>query len=191
MTYTPNVPQANQTIAQTTDPIRNNFTYIEDALERDHAWQGNIIGTEQPGRHQKVSMPNQPIDIVGALPAGIAATQYCIGANLFTWDGTSKNPLSGKVAVPVMPYSIPAAFTTIATLPNDCIGFICVNFNNTVLYFGNFFSMGGTLYTPTQLIQTINATAQVQIQPSGLALQIRCPTGPIVNSSYKVIYWPI
>lgn len=57
MAYTSNVPQANQTIASTTTPIRNNFTFINTDLQVDHSFNGNSSGAE--GTHLQCRMKGQ------------------------------------------------------------------------------------------------------------------------------------
>lgn len=57
MAYTSNVPQANQTIASTTTPIRNNFTFINTDLQVDHSFNGNSTGAE--GTHLQCRMKGQ------------------------------------------------------------------------------------------------------------------------------------
>lgn len=75
MTYTPNVPQANQTISGTQQPILNNFGYINTTLQVEHVFNGNASG-QADGTHNKVSMPsrNRP-----TLPAGCQGTYYVKG----------------------------------------------------------------------------------------------------------------
>ena len=77
MTYTPNVPQATQTIAFTQPIIEANFQYIDTAMKIDHAWNGNEINSQADGSHQKISLPNQPTDIA-SLSTGIASVIYAI-----------------------------------------------------------------------------------------------------------------
>lgn len=59
MAYTSNVPQGNQTIAETTDPIRDNFGYLNTTLQQDHAFNNNAPGVTE-GSHKWIRMPNQP-----------------------------------------------------------------------------------------------------------------------------------
>src|SRR5574338_1201850 len=73
MTYTPNVPQSNQTIAQTTNPIKNNFTYLDTTLKVEHSFNGNAPGVAD-GTHLHTSMPNQADP--GSLPTGTNGQYY-------------------------------------------------------------------------------------------------------------------
>ena len=74
MTYTPNTPLANQTIASTTTPIRNNFLYNNDSWQKDHTFNGNAVGSEDPGYHQHMSNPG--ISDPAILPTGISGIYY-------------------------------------------------------------------------------------------------------------------
>ncbi len=92
MTYTNNVPQANQTIASTTTPIRNNFAFIQNDLQVEHQFNNNNPGQAE-GTHIKASMPNVADPV--ALPAGTNGTYY-VGASLPKfYNGTSYFLLAG------------------------------------------------------------------------------------------------
>lgn len=86
MTYTPNVPQVNQTIAQTTNPIRDNFTFIETDARVEHSFNGNAPGVAE-GAHLRASMPNQADP--GSLPAGTNGQYYVNTARPKFYDGTT------------------------------------------------------------------------------------------------------
>src|SRR5271166_5811673 len=145
MAYTPNVPQGNQQIASTQNPILQNFTFLNTTLQADHAFNGNEISSQADGTHQKISLPNQSADITGALPTGIAAVEYCIGGNLYTWNGV-KNPISGVSASGI--FAMQTSFTTIITLPSDCIGFILIQLSPiyAVCNFTTISGVGGVSY---------------------------------------------
>ncbi len=195
MTYTNNVPQGNQTIAQTTTPIRNNFLYLDTALKVDHAFNGNEIGGQAPGTHQKISFPNQAVDIA-ALPAGIDAIQYCINDHLYSYNG-NKRPVSGvsgtgSIALTNAPQSI-------LSLTENCIGIFVIQ-GATV---------GGSTGTPTaqafsffriganQTYSSINAavgagvTNYLTLTAIGDSLFATIANGAPYVANYKYIYWPI
>lgn len=185
MTYTPNVPQATQTIAFTQPLIQANFTYIDTAMKVDHAWNGNEINSQADGTHQKISLPNQPVDITGALPTGISSIIYAIGGNIFAWNG-AKRPVSGITVTGSATFT--AAPTTIATLPANCIGYLMF-FESTV---------AGQQVGPAFTFMTNASVGTVTNSPSLSSFQIRCATTTLaatysgsINTSYKIIYWPI
>lgn len=194
MAYTANVPQANQQISSTQAPILGNFTYINTAMQIDHAWNGNEINLQADGSHQKVSLPNQAVDITGALPTGIANIEYCIGGNLYAWDGTNKQIVSGRVA------SGSVAFPTIntpvnltgAVLPNDCIGFVSVRSSNTLnISYGNvFFRIAGQFYIPTAYTQVGSSSAVMSFGISGNQLQASS-TVALGSMPFKAVWWPL
>lgn len=190
MSYTPNVPQATQTIAFTQPLIEANFTYIDTAMKVDHAWNGNEIAGQADGSHQKISLPNQPVDITGALPTGIADIIYAIGGNIFAWDGTSKNPISAQ-----WKEGIVAIFTstpvTVLAMPANCIGYVMIteapiSANAAIAY--PFLSFGGNYYCfNVSHYSNVKASAAV----IGTNLVIANITGTNYACAWKLIYWPI
>lgn len=122
MSYTPNVPQANQTIASTTTPIRNNFTFINTDLQVDHSFNGNSTGAE--GTHLQCRMKGQ-----ASPPAlltnnnGAYYVDTSTPGNAQFWDGTNSYKMNlwrdiitgsftanpgGTVAIGLTPGSLPA-----------------------------------------------------------------------------------
>lgn len=91
MSFNNNVPLANQTIAQTTDPIRGNFAFLQTNLQTEHSFNGNLVGVAE-GVHSKVSMPN----LVGApaLPVGTNGLIFIDAGNLKYYDGTNTSNLT-------------------------------------------------------------------------------------------------
>jgi hypothetical protein len=185
MSYTPNVPQANQQIAATQAPILNNFTYINTAMRVNHTWNGNAINTEAAGSHQRLDFPNQGSDI-NTLPTGIAAVIYLKGGNLFSWNG-AKRPLSGIMVTGSNTFNnTPVSLTT---LPADCIGYV-IFFESTV---------AGQQVGPVFTFMTISSVGTVTNVPPLSSFAIQCATtnltathsgGPI-TTTFKLIYWPI
>lgn len=71
MPYTPDTPQGSDTIASTTDPIRNNFGFLKDGLNVDH----NFVDANPAAMyHKQVSMPAQGIS--PTLPAGTVGAYF-------------------------------------------------------------------------------------------------------------------
>jgi hypothetical protein len=95
MPYTNNVPQANQTIASTTTPIRNNFAFIQTDAQVEHSFNGNSIQAE--GTHLKASMGN--IALSPALPSGTNGTYFVSGGKAYFYDGTTNFLLSSTFPV--------------------------------------------------------------------------------------------
>jgi hypothetical protein len=195
MAYTANVPQANQQISATQAPILGNFTYINTAMQEDHAWNGNEINSQADGTHQQISLPNQPADITGALPTGIANIEYCIGGNLYSWNGTNKQIVSGRVVsgAVALPFNVATNLTGVV-LPNDCIGFAVIRSSNTsnISYSNSFFRTAGTFYSPTAYQQVGSSSAIITIGLSGSQMQAICTTAPGLGSMpFKVVWWPL
>ncbi len=195
MAYTANVPQANQQISATQAPILGNFTYINTAMQEDHAWNGNEINSQADGTHQQISLPNQPADITGALPTGIKAIEYCIGGNLYAWDGTNKQIVSGRVVSGTQAFPLNmAANLTGAVLPNDCIGFVSVRSSNTanISYGAVFFRTAGTFYSPTAYTQVGSTSQVLTFGLSGNQLQATCIANIGLGTvPFKVVWWPL
>jgi len=198
MTYTPNVPQANQQIAATQGPIQNNFTYIDTAMKINHTWNGNGISTEEAGSHQKVAFPNQGSDI-GSLPSGIASVLYSIGANLYAYNG-AKNPVSGvsgsgTVAITTTPDTFLTLPVTSGSSPIDTIGFVLFTqgpFIGITTPIFTFFSLAGSLYVGPP-IRNISGQEGVDLfmSPSMNSLNIRRLNSSDYIATFKYIYWPI
>jgi hypothetical protein len=73
MTYTNNVPQANQKISTTQPIIEANFVYLQNAIGQEHNFPANATNAEAT-YHLQASMPGQ-VD-PGALPAGTNGIYY-------------------------------------------------------------------------------------------------------------------
>lgn len=87
MPYDNNTPLPTDTIASTTDPIRNNFAFIQTDLQEEHSFNSNLAGVAE-GAHKKVSMPN----LVGApaLPAGTDGMYYVLAGQAKYLDNASR-----------------------------------------------------------------------------------------------------
>lgn len=105
MVYTNNVPQGNQTIANSQPQIQANFGFIQTDLQVEHQFNGNVVGLTE-GVHLKASMPNQADP--GSLPTGTNG-QYYVGAGVPKFYNTAANfiamspqnfvPLSGVATI--------------------------------------------------------------------------------------------
>lgn len=134
MAYNNNVPQGNQTIASTTDPIRNNFAFIQSAVGQEH----NFDPTDPTQTYHTIaSMPD--FGSTPALPANTNGVYYVnsgearfvnnsgnvskltgalVSANGYQWLGRVLVQW-GNVAVAEAgsgTVNFPAAFTTLYTL---------------------------------------------------------------------------
>lgn len=188
MTYTPNVPQANQTIASTTTPIRQNFQFIETDLQVEHSFNGNSAAAE--GTHLKASMPNQADP--GSLPAGTNGQYYVGSAKPKFYDGTT------------------ARFLQMATLEeNISTGTVALTTSNTVFFTAPANSSGCYFLVPPSGIDASDASAMGQfvsgdtdvnsghlsdpgitISDSGLDIRAATTSGSL-NGNYKyvVVYY--
>lgn len=184
MSYTPNVPQANQKIAATQAPIEANFQYVNTAMQVNHTFNGNALLGEAAGSHQKVACPNQA-DIV-SLPTGIAAIMYANAGNFYSYNGT-KNVMSA-VDLSATAATLTATPSTLFTVPPESIGFImgtAANFSTRFNVYG-FMSQGGVLF----ISYLSNATsAGWTATVSGLNFQVNGTTNTTL--AYKAIYWAI
>lgn len=122
MTYTPNVPQANQQISATQGPILRNFTFIQTDAQVDHVFNGNVSGVAE-GVHQQANMPLKATDPSGALPTGVVGQYYVGGLSVPKYyNGTVFfiNISPTPKTVIVTPLTIAASGTgTVALPPNS------------------------------------------------------------------------
>ncbi len=184
MAYLNDIPQPSDQLASSQPEILGNFQYIQTTEQVDHAWDGSGIPSSIDGTHQKLSMPNQLSDITSLGATGCALIQYAIANNLYTWNG-AKNPVSG-VSASNATYTVSLAYSTIATVINDCIGFVQVNTqsaNGADLCV--FFSIGGVV-----LISDLSGGTARSYTVSGLNIQYR-NTAATYTAKTKYIYWPI
>lgn len=90
MTYTNNVPQANQTIASTQGPILNNFGYLQTEQQVEHAFN-NVPAGQANGTHLKASMPNMTLS--PSLPALCNGVYFVNSSMPYFYNGTTNFPL--------------------------------------------------------------------------------------------------
>lgn len=90
MAYTNNVPQGNQTIANSQPQIQANFGFIQTDLQVEHIFNGNTpYGTQAEGTHVQASMPNRSADPTGSPPSGTAGIYYVRNNGARFYDGTT------------------------------------------------------------------------------------------------------
>ena len=192
-TYTNNTPQATQTIAFTQPLIEDNFLYLSQEQKQNHTFgdntSNNAIAGEAPGSHQKLDMPNQAVDITGALPTGIAARMYAIGGNLFSWNG-AKQPVSAVTGASTV--LLTTSPTTIFTATNDCIGFVLIQTANASFNCLNlsFFIVAGVAYFQLPMAAA-GPPVLIALTSAGLNIQVLRASGVNYTAQYKYIYWPI
>lgn len=95
--YTPNVPQANQTISSTQPQINNNFLQIPVWTNVDHVGISGAGGDE--GKHNKVSFVNQvattPTFTPSIVPSGLGTLG--LYAKDYTVNGTTTTQLFANI----------------------------------------------------------------------------------------------
>lgn len=188
MPYFNNTPLPTEKIASTQPKILANFAYLQTSLNLNHTFNGNAIGSEATGSHQRLDMPNQALDIT-SLPTGIAAAVYSIGGNIFSWNG-AKRPVSGISETSTV--NIKVSYETVLTLPNnagvpnDCIGVVFVQRSNTMD--ACFFISSASTTTITGQATGSGAGFQLSGQT---VIQYRRGSGVDYNATVKSIFWPI
>jgi hypothetical protein len=90
-TYTRNVPQAAQTIAATQPIINNNFQFMQDWAQSDHAFIAANSSSDINGWHNKVTFPNTsaPPAFVGGVGAMYTDTRDAATVLAFVNSGGS------------------------------------------------------------------------------------------------------
>lgn len=191
MAYDNNVPQANQTIAQTQPIINGNFAYIQQHLQDEHDFNGNVPSAVT-GVHKQASMPNRIGGDPGALPAGTNGMYYVNGGAPKFYNGTTlffipistafNNGVSGTVALTTAPasvFTIPAFSSgQYFLIPPGGIG------AQNASAMGQFVTSGTTMQLGTV------SDPGISITDSGLTLQAATTSGAL-NGNYKfvVVYY--
>jgi len=86
MVYTNNVPQGNQTIANSQPQIQANFGFLDTGIGTEHNFNAAGSGTDM--YHLQASMPNRTLDPV-ALPADTNGMYYVRAGGARFYDGTT------------------------------------------------------------------------------------------------------
>lgn len=195
MAYTNNVPQGNQTIAQTTDPIRNNFAFIETDLQVEHQFNGNVVGLAE-GVHLKASMPNRALS--PALPANTNGIYFVSSGLAYFYDGTNNYRLNPFQEVLTGSYTATSSsiFNTIVAVPANVQGIIIMTYDGKPAgQMGLFHTDGSNCYAFSTRMK-LNGSADdypIELNNSCASLNIQ---GRYFSSSYagpynfKVFYRP-
>jgi hypothetical protein len=124
MTFTPNIPSTGQTLGQTRDPIRDNFTNYNNTISQDHIPPNSPSPfTAGQGKHNQLTMPGYIANPVTGLPPVSTATEskyYAfqitapLGLMQFsrTWDQVAS---AAAVPTPISGIQSTSAAITIAT----------------------------------------------------------------------------
>jgi hypothetical protein len=99
MTFTPNIPQSGQSLGQTRDPIRDNFTNYNTVVSVDHM----APNSADQGRHKQVTL-----NTFGAFPYAAAGTRSFVGSYNASAAGTQLvyQPSVATKFVPCAPRSM-------------------------------------------------------------------------------------
>lgn len=193
MAYTNNVPQGNQTIASTTDPIRNNFAFIQTDLQVEHSFNNNSPGVAE-GVHLKASMPHLSPTPSGALPTGTSGMYYVRSGTPRFYDGTDnwqiqitkqpQNVITGVVA-------LTTSYTTVFTLPSFTYGYYLIAPTSGSGISAQTVSAAGFVLATGSHIK-IEAVGDVgmSLTDSGLSLQAKVDSSSNnANYNYTLIYY--
>lgn len=196
MTYTPNTPQGNQTIASTTDPIRNNFQFIQTDMRVEHVFNGNVPGVAE-GVHTKVTMPNMADPVPGSLPTGTDGMFYIRGGgpryfnnvDNFTIQTTPlfQNVLFGTIALNN------SGFSLISLLSAYSQGYYTITpTNGSGISAQNASAMGFFCTSASALQPGLVSDPGIDILPGGLNLFARTSSSSFNgNYNYVVVYWTV
>lgn len=128
MPYTPNTPQGNNTIASTTDLIRDNFGFIETDLQAEHSFNNNSPGVAE-GSHLQASMPHITAPS-GALPAGTTGIYYMRSGTPRFYDGTT----NWRIQITGQPQSVitgtvalTTSYANVFTIPSFSYGYYFIS----------------------------------------------------------------
>jgi len=192
MAYTNNVPQGNQTIASTTDPIRANFAFLDTSVGTEHNFD---ITDASKTYHLQASMPNKVSDPVGPLPVGTNGMYYVKGGGPKFYNGTDaftiqttnvfQNSSNGSFALP----GSGSGFSTMITLPQNSVGTFYI-FNKGTAGSSNILFNFGSFATNTNSV-VINNILVDTIQYSTTALQFNVKSTSVTGRTvqYLFIYW--
>jgi len=117
MAYTNNVPQGNQTIASTTDPIRNNFAFLQTSIDQEHNFD---ITDGTKTYHKKASMPNRALS--PALPAGTNGVYFVSSGKPYFYDGTTNYLLTGANSAVTITGSLVGGATAVILAAGNWFG---------------------------------------------------------------------
>lgn len=188
MSYTNNVPQANQQIAATQGPILANFQFIQTDAQVEHIFNGNtgpLSVAQAEGTHIQASMCNQNDPV--ALPTGTNGIYYVSGgvpkyyntngAQYIATTGSRPNgTITGTAALTSSP-------STIATLPASSTGFIFLfNPASSSVFFCSTFNTSAS----TANVRSVVSNGTGGLTASGLSLQA---AASIATYTYVINYY--
>lgn len=190
MPYDNNVPLASDVIANTTDPIRNNFAFLQTDLQFDHSFNGNLAGVAE-GAHGKCSMPSISLSpALGTLVSGV----YFVNSSLaYFYDGTTNwnlNMFTGKSYGGTVALTRASGFLTVATLPANVSGYVLLySTASNIVQFGAFMTTGTLCYGYGCDMESLNYINFLHTSPTTLDLKAR----PSINTYdgnyyYRIIY---
>ncbi len=184
MTYTNNVPQGNQTIASTTDPIRNNFAFLEDSIGQEHNFDSSDATKTW---HLQAAMPNS----AGAptKPVGTDGVYYIDGGEPKFYDGTQYFISYGSKPQYVVTGSVAlsnAGAVTVFTSPQRTVGSYQLIFAGSPVSPDSRSAMGQFIAgTGTMHVGAISDPG-LDITTSGLSLQAK-PISSSDNGTYNYV----
>jgi hypothetical protein len=194
MTYTPDVPQANQQIAATQGPILANFTFIQADAQVEHIFNGNTgpLGAAQlEGTHIQTSMPNQNL-LAGPLPTGTNGVYYVNDGKATFYDGTNNYTISQSQATHGQ--SSISSSVPVQILPfGNYFGIINLRPQGQAIAVLQFLMTYTPGSPPTFTISTSRIDpgstvfCQVQLDGSG-NLQLRTISGSLTLVTWQVLY---
>lgn len=184
MAYTPDVPQGNQTIASTTDLIRNNFEFLQAQQQQEHVFNGdppNLPGAIN-GIHLRASMPNQADPIT--LPTGSNGMYYVSGGQPKFYNGAPSIISTGTIRSGPRSGIIPISnsFVNMFTpADNSCGTYFIYKLTDLSCY-----GMGSYLCNNAQMVIHQFIDPDMELQTVGKTLQARVQLNKAGN--YILIY---
>lgn len=191
MPYNNNAPLGSQTVASSTDPIRNNFAFLQTAINKEHNFDA---ADPTLTYHLKASMPNSALS--PTKPAGTDGVYFVNSGIPYFFDGTTNFPLqlvntqSQKTLSGVVTLTFGSA-NTIATVPAFSYGYYLIGpklpnttSSNNCCAMGFFVSSSGNVQ-----VGTVNDPGS-SVSNSGRSIVISL-SSPGFNGTYNytIIYF--
>lgn len=199
MTYTNNIPQGNQQIAQTQPLIQANFGFLKSSIEQEHNF--NTTNAAQT-YHKQASMPNQAL--LAALPAGTNGVYYVSSGLPYFYDGSKNYQLNSfqKVLSGTYTPTSSSTYNNIVLLPANVQGIIILmnkTFGSTGLgQMGTFLTDATDTYGFSTRMKINGSADDYPIELKNYQAASLNLTGRSFNSSYnnipytyKVFYTPV
>lgn len=194
MAYTNNVPQPNQTIAETQPIIQANFGFLENGIGQEHNFDDSGSGADM--YHLQTSMPNQALS--PALPSGTNGVFFVSGGNPYFFDGTTNWQLNEAEGIITGTFNCTTSFTPIALLPANSVGTILLYNPLLAVSSGQFVTDGTKAYGWCNLLQdqltTVDIAVELDNNSPSLSLRGRAFAGdgaPFVGTyKYQIFLRP-